>query len=317
MLKGSKPTQGVGSGTRRVICLTLALALCFALAACGAQSPEEQILGEWSTADREIVWIFYEGGSMVGGSDGEYEDARWSINEDTLRITASYETVVFDYSLDGNKLSLYEGGQLTGELYRLTSNAESNNNSPQGLQEQLENSSVYAEAVASFEADGLSSITFSHTQDGENGNIELVYNATYTVHHEYANENNVYEVVFGYSDLSGDFYPESNLLRETYYSDWNLLGVWTGEDTFDTATITITEMGEDYIDLSYDYYEGGYNGEGEASGGGRYYFKPADRPIGNFPPSVDVDGVFNMYLHPETGVSTGVVYGINGIQLER
>lgn len=63
---------------KKCIVLATVVFLILCLSACGAQTPEEQILGEWNSADREIVWIFYEDGSMVGGDGDDYDGGQWS-----------------------------------------------------------------------------------------------------------------------------------------------------------------------------------------------------------------------------------------------
>ena len=76
------------------------------LAGCGAQSPEEQILGKWVyDADREQYMIFCDD-CNAAGADGN--TARWFIEGDTLSIIDPWNGAEEGrYALSGDTLRIY------------------------------------------------------------------------------------------------------------------------------------------------------------------------------------------------------------------
>lgn len=194
---------------KKCIVLATVVFLILCLSACGAQTPEEQILGEWNSADREIVWIFYEDGSMVGGDGDDYDGGQWSIDETTLSIRAVYETVVFNYELDGRTLKLYENGEWTGTLYKVTDepiNFTYSVDMESQLVARLEESDTFAHTMSRF--DNLTTYVYT----GCEGNINVNYDVGiyYTIEcattHKYMTEKDSYAVSFAYSPFADDFY---------------------------------------------------------------------------------------------------------------
>lgn len=221
-------------------------ALCLTLTGCGAQSPEEQILGEWRSADGEVSWIFYENGNMAGGSDDDREGGRWYIDERTLSIEAAYEAVVFQYEIDEDILRLYDAGEPEAEMYRYDGEMPAIRDSLEELREQLEDSDFFASALEQVRSDDAADeilYQFEVSQNNDIGVPEFEYTMTCTTQYEYAAENIVDRVVLGYSPLSEEFYLASDRTRGTYCSNWNVNGTWTGE------------FGEDYIEFSIDSVE--------------------------------------------------------------
>lgn len=215
----------------REICslLTSAILLIFAFSACGAQTPEKQILGEWNSADREIVWIFYEDGNMVGGDGGDYDGGQWSIDETTLSISAVYETVVFNYELDGRTLKLYENGELTGILYKVTDKPIDFTYSADMESElvaRLEDSETFSQILSRF--DNLTSYvhTGSEGNINENGDVGIYYTIECAIPYKYVTEEDSYAVSFAYSPFADDFYYDggANFPEEKEYI-WDEAGV--------------------------------------------------------------------------------------------
>ncbi|MGI6026490.1 MAG: hypothetical protein ACOX7G_05925 [Candidatus Scatomorpha sp.] len=214
--------------------LASAILLIFAFSACGAQTPEKQILGEWNSADREIVWIFYEDGNMVGGDGDDYDGGQWSIDETTLSISAVYETVVFNYELDGRTLKLYENGELTGMLYKVTDEPIDFTYSADMESElvaRLEESETFAQALSRF--DNLTSYvhTGSEGNINENGDVGIYYTIKCVTPYKYVTEEDTHDVSFAYSPFADDFYYDglhyyagSGFHEETEYI-WDEAGV--------------------------------------------------------------------------------------------
>ena len=194
---------------KKCIVLVTVVLFILCLSACGAKTPEEQILGEWNSADREIVWIFYENGNMVGGDGDDFDNGQWYIDETTLSISAVYETVVFNYELDGRTLKLYENGKLTGTLYKVTDEPIDFSYSADMESElvaRLEESEIFAQTLSKF--DNLTAYvhTGSEGNINENDDVGIYYSIECTTTHKYMTEEDFYSVSFAYSPFADDFY---------------------------------------------------------------------------------------------------------------
>ncbi len=220
----------------------LIAALCFTLAGCGAQSPEEQILGEWRSADGEVSWIFYENGNMVGGEDGDMESAGWAMDENTLSIQAMYETVVFEYEMDGDVLTLYESGELAGKLYRFNGEMPEIKSSEEELMARLEGSSLFSDELNRLREFGEVSYEFISTSDTEAGALVFTYKMRCATDYTYATEETIYEVRFLYSPLSDDFQQDGEFEMGTRYYNLNLNGTWVRESDFRYVELTISSV---------------------------------------------------------------------------
>ena len=213
-----------------------------ALAGCGASSPEEQILGEWRSADGEISWIFYENGNMVGGEDGDMESANWAIDENTLSIQAMYETVVYGYEIDGDVLSLYASGEAAGEMYRFDGEMPAIKSSEEELRARLESSSLFSDELSSMRESGEVSYEFISTEDTEAGAVVFTYKIHCPTDYTYATEETLYEVEFLYSPLSDDFQLDGEREVGTRYYNLNLNGTWVRESDLRYVDLTISSV---------------------------------------------------------------------------
>lgn len=213
-----------------------------ALAGCGAASPEEQILGEWRSADGEISWIFYENGNMVGGEDGDMESANWYIDENTLSIQAMYETVVYGYEIDGDVLSLYASGEAAGEMYRFDGGMPAIKSSEEELRARLESSSLFSDELSSLREFGEVSYEFISTSDTETGALLFAYKVHCATDYTYATEEILYEVRFLYSPLSDDFQLDGERELGTRYYNLNLNGTWVRESRTRYVELAISSV---------------------------------------------------------------------------
>lgn len=214
-----------------LIAITVIIALCYLFAGCGAKSPEEQIIGEWVSADLEVSWLFYEGGSMIGSLGDDVESAIWLIDDRNLSIDLAYEVVMYQYEINGDVLCIYEDGILTGKLYRYDGEMPPIKGSSEQLREQLEESELFADTLDSIKNENLAeSVSYQYVsyEDSSDGLMDFVYNVVCTARYPYATKDIVYDVVFSYSSLSEDYFQDSYVNVGTYYSEWDIVGEWSG-----------------------------------------------------------------------------------------
>ena len=268
-----------------LIAITVIIALCYLFAGCGAKSPEEQIIGEWVSADLEVSWLFYEGGSMIGSLGDDVESAIWHIDDRNLSIDLAYEVVMYQYEINGDLHCIYEDCILTGKLYRYDGEMPPIKGSSEQLREQLEESELFADTLDSIKNENLAeSVSYQYVsyEDSSDGLMDFVYNVVCTARHPYATKDIVYDVVFSYSSLSEDYFQDSYVNVGTYYSEWDIVGEWSGEVGADYLELTIhsidnlqSSLGDkdEYV-ISYSYayedYEtywttNEYSGEGTST----------------------------------------------------
>ena len=69
------------------------------MAGCGSKSSSEIIIGKWNQEDNATSgWEFFSDGSMIAFYGDDTDEAKWSISEDSLKVSNPYgdETLLFD-----------------------------------------------------------------------------------------------------------------------------------------------------------------------------------------------------------------------------
>ena len=216
-----------------IMVLSFTCLLGFSLASCGEQAPEERILGEWNTADRETEWMFYENGNMIGGDSDDREGGRWYMDDTTLSIESTYETVVFNYLFDGRKLRLYDDDELIGTLYKVTDEAVDNainfkysTDLNDDLISRIEKSDAFIQTLSRFDNLVSSELVGIDGCINDNNDVGIYYTFKCSVPFKYMTREDCYSVSFAYSPFADDFYYDggANFTSEQEYI-WDEDGV--------------------------------------------------------------------------------------------
>lgn len=196
-----------------IMVLSITCLFGFSLASCGEQAPEKRILGEWNTADRENEWIFYENGNMIGGDSDDREGGRWYMDDSTLSIESTYETVVFNYLFDDRKLRLYDNDELIGTLYKVTDDAvddainfKYSTDLNDGLISHLEESEAFIQTLSRFDNLVSSELVGIDGCINDNNDVGIYYTFKCSVPFKYMTREDYYSVSFAYSPFADDFY---------------------------------------------------------------------------------------------------------------
>lgn len=242
---------------KKTLCIALAAAmLCLPLSGCGEQTPQEMLLGEWQTADRSTSWIFYEDGTMAGGGDGDYGSASWHVDETSLTIDMPYEAMVFNYGLDGRKLSLYSEGELLGALYKVTGEDVDFEYDPaddEEMEERLKSSEVYAQAIAQLGAGGTAELTGVEGNMNANGDVGFHYLYETVEQYKYMELLKSYELTFAYSPFADDFYYAGREgPREEFTWDEEALSESLDTGYFQSVYEDGTLVDSEYLGMSAD-----------------------------------------------------------------
>lgn len=196
-----------------IMVLSITCLFGFSLASCGEQAPEERILGEWNTADRETEWIFYENGNMIGGDSDDREGGRWYMDDSTLSIESTYETVVFNYLFDDRKLRLYDNDELIGTLYKVADDAvddainfKYSTDLNDDLISRLEESDAFIQTLSRFDNLVSSELVGIDGCINDNNDVGIYYTFKCSVPFKYMTREDYYSVSFAYSPFADDFY---------------------------------------------------------------------------------------------------------------
>lgn len=198
---------------------------------------EEQLLGTWTSIDEVEKITFYSDGTCASGSDGEYHNYDYSINENTIKLSDSYGNAqVFDYTLDGFKLALSAGDETlylykeTGETYYVTKTREE-------LQQELEASAVFNEKIAEYRGQ-YQELSYSMTFVGDRlERVDETFYATELCYYYELTCRNVYPYLtedkticlyFDYVPKADDFYfSGSEIISQN--EEWDIAGTWCYE----------------------------------------------------------------------------------------
>ncbi len=94
---------------KKIISMLLVLTMVLLLCACGA-TPEEKLVGRWKrVSENSNIFASY----LEFFDNGTYNEGNFTITGNRIRFQETWgETLIFDYELKGDQLTLYQGGSV-------------------------------------------------------------------------------------------------------------------------------------------------------------------------------------------------------------
>jgi len=229
-------------------------------------SPQEMLIGTWTSIDGSDKIVFYDDGTCASGSDENYDSYDYSLGTNTIKLSNYYgDTEVYDYTLEGFNLTLTYNGESI-KFYKETDEPVYITKTEEELLQQLESSEIFNETVEEYRSENQTVSTELWINDaGMNDEYstscmcfcELTCHNVYT----YMTEMKSYYLCFVYEAKADDFYLDNTILHSSN-EDWNLVGTWTYSDHYSDSmwheferyfSLTIESFDGDILTGSYSY----------------------------------------------------------------